>query len=34
MTSEKDNLQRIELLFNADMLIHTWDGIGKALLKL
>ena len=32
MTSEKDNRQRIEL-FDGDMLLHTWDGIGRALIS-
>jgi len=32
MTSEKDNWQRIEL-FDNEMLIHTWDGIGKELIN-
>jgi hypothetical protein len=30
MTAEIDNFQRVQL-FNADMLTHTWDGIGRML---
>lgn len=32
MTSERDNWQRIEL-FNANLLGHSWDLIGKALIN-